>query len=101
MLLIGHTNSDRKLHFQNITEEMIETFSPEDIFDGYCLMEHMVTHYILIKDERKQEAQQFALDYREYLVDFALWEKLLKGRHATIPLHFAKLGKALALLEFK
>jgi hypothetical protein len=101
MLLIGHTNSDRKLHFQTLTEEMIRAFTPEDIFDAYCLMEHMVTHFILNADERKQEAQEFSADYKNHLIDFSLWEKLIKGRDATIPLHFAKLGKDLALLEFK
>ena len=106
-MLVAKSISGIKIHLLSPNmwaEELdikVSELSYEDIFDAYCLMEHMVTHFILNADERKQEAQEFSADYKNHLIDFSLWEKLIKGRDATIPLHFAKLGKDLALLEFK
>jgi hypothetical protein len=107
MKLIGHSNSDRQLYFLKIDDWInhpdakITPLTPEDMFDGYCLMEHLVTYYLRENDDLRETAQEYAEEYHKYLVNNLLWEKLIKGRDVTIPLAFAKLGKGLALEEFK
>jgi hypothetical protein len=107
MLLIGYTNSGREINFEknktwiNREKKSGTPLTPQDIFDGCCLMFHMITHFNRENDKRKKIAEEYALEYKEYLVNLSLWEKLVKGRNASIPLHFAKLGKELALTEFK
>jgi hypothetical protein len=107
MLHIGYTKSDKEIYFQDnsswikISNSINLPLSPEEIFDGHCLMRHMVTYFIRNNDERKLDANDFALDSKTYLMNLSLWEKLIKPWDASIDLHFAKLGKGLALLEFK
>ncbi len=107
MLFIGYTNSEREIYFQGLEDWITQSNSlgtpltSEDIFDGHCLMTHMVTYYIAKNDPRSEFANDCSIEYRRYLVTNLLWEKLIKRWDATIPLHFAKLGKKLALLEFK
>ncbi len=107
MLLIGYTGSEREIYFQSLEEwtkqskTMGNLLTPEEIFDGHCLMTHMVTYYIANNDEQKETAYNYSVEFKDYLVTNLLWEKLIKRRDATIPLHFAKLGKDLALLDFK
>ncbi len=107
MIFIGYTNSGKEIYFQELQDWIDQRnnlgtpLTSEDIFDGYCLMTHMVTHYISKKDDRKELADDYSIEYKTHLVDLLLWEKLIKRWNATIPLHFAKLGKNLALLEFK
>ncbi len=107
MLFIGYTNSDREIYFQSLenwTEQsrtLGTPLTPADVFDGHCLMAHMITYYIAKDDLRKETAYYYSVEYKKNLVANLLWEKLIKRWNATIPLHFAKLGKGLALLEFK
>ncbi len=64
-------------------------------------MQHIVTYHIRKRDDRKNIADLNAAEYKRYLVNLSFWEKLVKRWDASIDLHFAKLGKGLALLEFK
>ena len=61
----------------------------------------MVTYYIRMNDDRQTIADENATNYRKYLMDLCLWEQLIERWYATIDLHFAKLGRGHAFLEFK
>lgn len=106
MLHIGYTNSDKELFFQSL-ESWIENSkdgerpSKDDIFDCYCLMTYMITYYVSKGDSRKIPAYEYALECKKHLMQLSLWEKFAKRWDASIDLHFAKLGKSLALLHFK
>ncbi len=106
MLKIGYTSSGKEIYHQNVEEWLDQMkmknieLTDEDIFQAFCLMNHMLTYWIRERDPRVDTSATFAETYESHLVDNLLWEKLLQRWNVSIPLQFAKLGKRFALLEF-
>ncbi len=106
MLKIGYTISGKEVHYQcaehwldQMKRENME-LTDEDIFQAFCLMNHIITYWIREKDPRFNTSVFITESYEKQLIKSLLWEKLLQRWNVSIPLQFAKLGKRFALLEF-